>query len=428
MQEDNKDNRFWKGQNIFVALLGGGVVVIPEHHIWGSVLIFLGALGFIHSVWEKPMKIRSAIWLGALLLTWVAIGYDYYDRHASSETVKQQHEAWFLTPAALILLLICLAACLVMLYLERIKQRRLGESHQIEVAQIASRHSEELEAVRSEAEKKFADRDESWRRWYQQQCEWSGTFMEKAGKATVLADEARLLWQMIDKAVSEARMLGDENAAKVLQHPLDPSPIQAIADSGPCPWYLRSLNRFQSAYNEHQARIGSFPPSKNIPLCQFPSSDAAKMTADFVIIMISEHEKALLASASELRERYTDVISATSSAPASLVFDGCRPWKSTYAFPVPLGVQNLTVIYVRNNQLASADAVYNVRARIDYLRNNRPAFSIDAAVWWEEHREHGLRKLTRVDLEANECQCFAVFMEQTFRFKSALHYTAISPF
>jgi hypothetical protein len=78
-----EDNRFWKGQNIFVALLGGGVVVVPEHSVYGSILIVLGALGFIHSVRVSPMKSLSSLaWIPALLLTWIGIGYDYYDRHA----------------------------------------------------------------------------------------------------------------------------------------------------------------------------------------------------------------------------------------------------------------------------------------------------------------------------------------------------------
>jgi hypothetical protein len=95
----------------------------------------------------------------------------------------------------------------------------------------------------------------------------------------------------------------------------------------------------------------------------------------------------------------------------ALVFDVCRAWRLPYTFPVPLSTQNLTVVYVRNNQLASAEPLYNVRARIDYLRDNRPAFSIDAAVWWDENLKHALRTVTRVDLEPNESQCFAVFME-----------------
>jgi hypothetical protein len=75
-------------------------------------------------------------------------------------------------------------------------------------------------------------------------------------------------------------------------------------------------------------------------------------------------------------------------------------------------VQSLTVIYVRNNQLASAEPIYNVRARIDYLRDNRPAFSVDAALWWQERQEQGNQRSTSVDLEPNEAQCFAVFMEK----------------
>lgn len=81
MQEDNTGNRFRIGQNIFLVLSGGGVVVIFEHFWPGLLLILFGAVGFVHSVWRPEMKPASSIiWAFALVLTWAAIGYDVYDR------------------------------------------------------------------------------------------------------------------------------------------------------------------------------------------------------------------------------------------------------------------------------------------------------------------------------------------------------------
>ncbi len=81
-QTGHDSPRFWRGQNVFVVMAGGGVVIIPDHHIWGSFCIAIGVLGFLYSSRREPMKMRmsSAIWILALAMTWAAIGYDYYDR------------------------------------------------------------------------------------------------------------------------------------------------------------------------------------------------------------------------------------------------------------------------------------------------------------------------------------------------------------
>ena len=100
----------------------------------------------------------------------------------------------------------------------------------------------------------------------------------------------------------------------------------------------------------------------------------------------------------------------------ALAFDGFGPWKSPYAFVDPLGVQKLSVVNVKNNQLASAKEIHNVRARIEYLLSGRPTFVVDKATWWserttEEGRLRETRRVSSVDLRANESQAFPVFMQ-----------------
>jgi hypothetical protein len=77
------ETRFWRGQNIFVVMAGGGVVIVPEHHIWGTSCILIGIVGFLYSSSRGGMKIQttSAIWILALAMTWGSVGYDFYDRH-----------------------------------------------------------------------------------------------------------------------------------------------------------------------------------------------------------------------------------------------------------------------------------------------------------------------------------------------------------
>ena len=89
---------------------------------------------------------------------------------------------------------------------------------------------------------------------------------------------------------------------------------------------------------------------------------------------------------------------------SGLVASGFTGWKSPWTFGAPLGTHRLTVVYVRNDQLASAKAISNVRARIDYLHDGAPRFSVPMALWWEEHDRQGLHTSTSVDLEANQTQ------------------------
>ncbi|HEV8415588.1 MAG TPA: hypothetical protein VGQ49_18510 [Bryobacteraceae bacterium] len=81
MPEDN--NTFWIGQNIWVVLGGGGIYLVPEHPVYGSLCILAGVIGFAYSLkGHRAMSHKSTVlWVLALLLTWGGIGYDYYDRH-----------------------------------------------------------------------------------------------------------------------------------------------------------------------------------------------------------------------------------------------------------------------------------------------------------------------------------------------------------
>lgn len=93
------ENRFW---NVFVVLAGGGVVVIFDHLFAGLALIVLGVGGFVLSIWRPAMTSHSSTaWALALLLTWAAVAYDYYDRRTNaSVVVKPFVKAWGSQPGS----------------------------------------------------------------------------------------------------------------------------------------------------------------------------------------------------------------------------------------------------------------------------------------------------------------------------------------
>jgi hypothetical protein len=96
----------------------------------------------------------------------------------------------------------------------------------------------------------------------------------------------------------------------------------------------------------------------------------------------------------------------TAVAP-TLVFDGYRACKSHVTLPVPFGIQSLTCLWVKNNQLASAETIYNVKVKIEYLHDGSPEFTVHSALWW--HEPAGWQ--ARIDLDANESQCVPLFMQ-----------------
>jgi len=114
----------------------------------------------------------------------------------------------------------------------------------------------------------------------------------------------------------------------------------------------------------------------------------------------------------ELRSAQSKLPSPKSVVGHQLVFAGYTGWKRPWDFGAPQGTLELTVVYIRNNQLASAKDIHNVRARIDYLYDGELRFSADKALWWEEHDDgQPIETPTAVDLEPNQQQCFPVFME-----------------
>jgi Leucine-rich repeat (LRR) protein len=95
----------------------------------------------------------------------------------------------------------------------------------------------------------------------------------------------------------------------------------------------------------------------------------------------------------------------------ALVFDGHRAWPSQVALPVPHGRQALTCVWIKNNQLASAKTIYNVRMRIEYFHDGVPEFTVNSAQWWYVVPGRAVQSVSYIDLEANESQCVAVYMK-----------------
>jgi hypothetical protein len=97
-------------------------------------------------------------------------------------------------------------------------------------------------------------------------------------------------------------------------------------------------------------------------------------------------------------------------ARTGLVFDGIGTRR--HCFPVPLGLQDLLIVGVKNNLLATARSLHNVKARIDYSYDNQLEFTIDP-VRWEENPRRGVPVMNAlsVDLDANETHCIPIFME-----------------
>ena len=89
-----EEKRLYVGLAIFGTFAGGGVFVVTEHPIWGSVLLVGGAVGFIYGLWEGVrMPNRSLLWTVVLILTWSAIGYDWYDRHFGGPQMRKPEVA-----------------------------------------------------------------------------------------------------------------------------------------------------------------------------------------------------------------------------------------------------------------------------------------------------------------------------------------------
>lgn len=95
----------------------------------------------------------------------------------------------------------------------------------------------------------------------------------------------------------------------------------------------------------------------------------------------------------------------------ALVFDGYGAWPNPIALPAPHGNQILTCVWVKNNLLASAKTIYNVRMRIEYFHDGQPEFTINSAQWWHIVSGRAVQSISYIDLEANESQCVPVYMK-----------------
>jgi hypothetical protein len=106
-------------------------------------------------------------------------------------------------------------------------------------------------------------------------------------------------------------------------------------------------------------------------------------------------------------------VAANISDSTPLVFSGFDAWHSHIALPVPHGTMGLTCVWVKNNQLASAKPIYNVRTKAEYLHNANPEFNLQTACfWYKPFKVPGpITWQERVDLEANESQAIPVFMD-----------------
>ena len=179
----------------------------------------------------------------------------------------------------------------------RSTRKKLIAEHEAEMLTTRTSHRQEIESLdarhRDEIRRVIAE--------HIQELEQEHADLEKCGQLSVLADEARMLWQMIEKTLSEARMLGDDKAAKVLEHPFDPSPVREFAESGQGKWHLLVLSRFQAAYNEHHARISNYSPLAKPGIYQNVDENVSIQSA---IKMLRDHQQALLDHAAELRKPY----------------------------------------------------------------------------------------------------------------------------
>lgn len=76
-----KEAVFWVGLTVFGT--GSYFVVDPTKRGWAVSMIVLGLVAFGYSIYTyyHPNAPKLPLWAFLLLLTWVAIGFDYYDRH-----------------------------------------------------------------------------------------------------------------------------------------------------------------------------------------------------------------------------------------------------------------------------------------------------------------------------------------------------------
>jgi hypothetical protein len=94
----------------------------------------------------------------------------------------------------------------------------------------------------------------------------------------------------------------------------------------------------------------------------------------------------------------------------ALVFDGYRAF-GHLDLPPPYRIQVVTCVWIKNNQLASAKRIYNVRVRIEYFHDCAKEFNIQSAQWVIRATQTSTDWSECIDLDPNESQCVPIFMQ-----------------
>jgi len=78
-----KEALFWFG----ITLFGTGLFFVVEnaHILLSASLIAIGLIGLVYSVYTHHYKTpkTAPLWVGLLIITWIAIAYDVYDRQSN---------------------------------------------------------------------------------------------------------------------------------------------------------------------------------------------------------------------------------------------------------------------------------------------------------------------------------------------------------
>lgn len=77
---------FW----VSITVFGTGLYFIPDHKMLAAALIVVGLIGAVYSIYihHRPDARRPPSWVLLMAITWVALGYSYYDRQ------RQPRGAW----------------------------------------------------------------------------------------------------------------------------------------------------------------------------------------------------------------------------------------------------------------------------------------------------------------------------------------------
>lgn len=78
-----REATFWVGLTVFGTGLFFWIEGEASRMFWAIALTIIGGVGVAYSVWihHHPTAKKLPMWVFLLLITWLAIGYDFYDRH-----------------------------------------------------------------------------------------------------------------------------------------------------------------------------------------------------------------------------------------------------------------------------------------------------------------------------------------------------------